>query len=289
MLAALAATTGCRRGEAPRYLERVALADTEAIRQLAARGITADEVAAGAGRALAGAAGLQQGPAPEGAARFLARVSVHRADAVVVGSDGQPVARVVVTLELVPAGDAPPVREVALGTEPLGSAATGVDRALRAGLQHAVDEAARQIALHLQASAKTESALVRDLSAADPATRDHAVRVLAERRNPAAIPGLIERLRDADPDVADRAVGALAEIGDPRAVEPLVDLAHRRGGRALEQIVRIVGDIGGPKAKAWLETLAAGHPDAEVRAAAEESLEVLRRRAEPNARAAASR
>jgi HEAT repeat protein len=208
---------------------------------------------------------------------------------VFVGPDGQPVARVVVTLELSPAGDAPPVREVALGVEPLGGAAAGVDRALRVGLQNAVDEGARQIALHLRAAAKTDAALVRDLSEADPGTRDHAVRVLAERRNPAAVPGLVERLADPDPDVADRAVGALAEIGDPRAVEPLVDLAHRRGGRALEQIARIVGDLGGPKAKAWLETLAAGHPDAEIRAAAEESLEVLRRRAEPRARAAASR
>jgi HEAT repeat protein len=96
---------------------------------------------------------------------------------------------------------------------------------------------------------------------------------------------LLERLGHPEPEVAERAVGALAEIGDRRAVGPLIDFAHRRG-RGLDQYARIVGDLGGPEARAWLETLAVGHPDVGVREAAAESLATLARH-EARTRAAA--
>ena len=213
---------------------------------------------------------------------------MHHVDALASGPGGAAVARVVLTLELSPVGDGLPARESGLGIEQLGGGRELKD-AVAGALRRALDDAARGLALHLAAAAKADGALVSDLSAADPAVRDHAVRVLAERKNPAALPGLVARLADPDPDVADRAVGALAELGDPRAVAPLVELAHRRGGRAVEQYARLVGDIGGDEARAWLETLAAGHPDADVRDAAEESLAAMARREAARAGAAATR
>jgi hypothetical protein len=269
----LLAATGCRRGEPPRHLERLAVADGDGERRLAAFGVTRDDVGRLAGAALDAGPRLRLAPAPEGARRFLARVAVLDAGAV-SGPEGA-VARVAATIELSPVGEGTSLRETGLGVEPLAGAAAPPDAAVREALAKALHAAARSIALHLEAAAKDDAALVRDLDATDAGVRDHAVRVLAERKNPAAVPGLVERLGDADPDVADRAVGALAEIGDPRAVGPLIELAHRRGPDAMEGYVRIVADLGGPEARAWLETLAAGHPDAAVRAAAEESLAAL--------------
>jgi HEAT repeat protein len=102
--------------------------------------------------------------------------------------------------------------------------------------------------------------------------------VLADRKNPAAVPGLITRLQDPDPGIADRAVGALAQIGDPRGVGPIIELSRRREGPFVAQMVRAVGDIGGPEAEAYLETMASGHPDPLVAQAAQEALRDARRR-----------
>ena len=129
--------------------------------------------------------------------------------------------------------------------------------------------------IRLEDRNRSDADLVRDLQSDDARVRGQAVRALADRRNPAAVEGLVEQLSDEDPPAADRAIGALAEIGDQRAVMPLIELGHRRGGRDLAQIARIVGDLGGREARSWLDTLAIGHEDAEVRAAAREALAEL--------------
>jgi HEAT repeat protein len=134
------------------------------------------------------------------------------------------------------------------------------------------------VALARAESVKPDAEVLRDLDSGDPRLRDLAVRVLADRRNPAAVAPLLQRLQDPDPEVAERAVGALAQLADPRAVGPLIELTRRREGPFVAQIVRIIGDIGGPEAEAYLETLSAGHPDPEVTRAAVEGLRDLRRR-----------
>jgi hypothetical protein len=221
-----------------------------------------------------------------GARRFVARVSVHHADAVVLDG-GTPGARVLLTLELTPLAEELPLRETGLASVQLDPAkgTASVDQALRGAVSQALEDAARALGLRLDAAAKDDARLERDLTAEQPEVRDVALVVLAERKHPAAVDPLVARLGHPDPDVADRAVGALAEIGDRRAVGPLIDFAHRRG-RGMEQLARIVGDLGGPEARAWLETLAVGHPDAEVRAVAAESLSALAAR-EARLRAAA--
>jgi HEAT repeat protein len=142
----------------------------------------------------------------------------------------------------------------------------------------AATRAAAGLALALAESDKPDPEVIRDLESGDPKLRDLAVQVLAERRNPAALPGLAARLKDPDPEVVERAVGALARLRDPRAVGPLIELTRRREGPFVAQLVRIIGDIGGADAEAYLETLRAGHPDAEVRDAAARALVDLRRR-----------
>jgi len=151
--------------------------------------------------------------------------------------------------------------------------------ALHRAIAGASRKAASALALALSEAEKPDAELIRDLEAGDARLRDYAVRVLAGRKSPAAVPALVARLRDPDPEVVERAVGALAEIRDPRAVEPLIELTQRREGPFVAQLVRIIGDIGGSEAEAFLGTLAAGHPERMVREAAREALAEARRRA----------
>lgn len=212
---------------------------------------------------------------PDGADRRLLRVVVDHATARATGPGGAAGARVALTLELSGAGGLSPVRESGVAEVSLRPGEMGMGGAFVRAMREAAADAAGAVSQRFAEGKKTDDELVRELQSPSPRVREQAVRALADRRNPAAVPGLIERLSSEDPRAADRAIGALAEIGDDRAVPPLIELGHRRGGRDLAQIARIVGDLGGPDARAWLDTLAIGHEDGEVRAAAGEALAEL--------------
>ncbi|HEU4385421.1 MAG TPA: HEAT repeat domain-containing protein [Anaeromyxobacteraceae bacterium] len=149
--------------------------------------------------------------------------------------------------------------------------------ALRRAVSGAAGKAAAALAMAMAETRKPDVEVIRDLDSGDPRQRDYAVRVLADRRNPAAVPRLVARLKDPDPAVVERAVGALGQIRDPRAVVPLIELTYRREPPFVAQVARIIGDIGGAEAEAFLATLASGHADAGVRRAAREALDDLRR------------
>jgi hypothetical protein len=187
-------------------------------------------------------------------------------------------AEVVVEIRLGGSRDA----ETALRESTGWSEPVRIDESAAAPLLRAIRNASRRAAadllLGITESAKTDRELVADLDSADSRLRDRAIQVLADRKNPMAVPALIGRLRDPDPVLVERAVGALAQIRDPRAVEPLIDLSHRREGPSVAQLAWIIGDIGGPDAEAYLLTLASGHPEALVRRAAEQALAQSRAR-----------
>jgi hypothetical protein len=196
---------------------------------------------------------------------------------VIRGSGGAATAEVLISMEVTAGESEEAYREVVPGADPVGAGESSSGALLRA-VRKAALRASAAVALARAEAAKPDADVLRDLDAGDPRLRDLAVRVLAERRNPAAVPPLLLRLQDPDPEVAERAVGALAQLGDPRAVGPLIELTRRREGPFVAQIVRIIGDIGGPEAEAYLETLSAGHPDPAVTRAASEGLRDLRRR-----------
>jgi HEAT repeat protein len=152
-------------------------------------------------------------------------------------------------------------------------------RAWRAAAERATRQAADGLALAFAEDAKPLEEVIADLSSEDVRLRDHAVRVLAERRSPAAVPALLERLKDEDRRVVHRAVGALAQIGDERAVSPLIELSRSGDPSLTARVARIIGDIGGPEAEGYLLTLEAGHPDPRVRTAARAALQDLEARA----------
>lgn len=150
--------------------------------------------------------------------------------------------------------------------------------AYRAALDGALRQAASDLVMQADAAKKSNPELVADLASPDAGVRDSAVRQLAERKSPAAVPALIERLKDPDREVVLRAMGALQEIHDQRAVRPLIDLSERQDPAFVAQVIYVIGDLGGPEAEAFLFTQQNGSPEPQVRVAAAEASQILQRR-----------
>ncbi|HEY2031718.1 MAG TPA: HEAT repeat domain-containing protein [Myxococcales bacterium] len=203
-------------------------------------------------------------------------------------------ANVVVSLELGrpdSSGQEVTLRAEGLSRRPLEQGQSLDPEARRAAfasaLGIAIHEAAEALADQIDAHAKSDQALIADLGSADVRIRDYAIRVLAERRNPAAVPKLIERLDDPDPTVWLRAVGALTAIGDRRAVVPLIEATRKRRPEETGSVLYAIATLGGPAAEAYLFTLESGAPDEQVRRAAREAYaELLRNKRSDGARGA---
>jgi hypothetical protein len=270
--------SACSRKPVPCLVTGVVVEEAPGPSALAAVGIDRDELRRIALDAFAQTPGFEVPKADpgEGARRCRGRISLL--DARLSPRAGGPLAEVLVQMDVVPGDDADAVVEAVRGAESVGPG-EAVGAAFRRAIRVVANRAASALALALAEAAKPDAEVIRDLESGDPRLRELAVGVLADRKNPAAVPGLVARLRDPDPEVADRAVGALAQIGDPRAVGPIIELSRRREGPFVAQMVRAVGDIGGSEAEAYLETLGAGHPDPLVREAAKEALRDARRRA----------
>ena len=164
---------------------------------------------------------------------------------------------------------------------------TNADDTLDPAARHAAFDAAIDAALReavvalkdqIDARRKPDDQLIADLSSRETRVRDYAIRVLADRRSPAAVPSLVLRLQDENDEVARRAVGALVAIGDRRAVRPLIDMTRKRRPEQVRPILYALGSLGGGEAEAFLYTLESGSPDEEVRRAAHEAFYDLRER-----------
>jgi HEAT repeat protein len=195
-----------------------------------------------------------------------------------------------VTLEIVltpvQGGGEAPRREMGSAAVPLVSAPTPRD-AWRRALAAAAQRSAEGLAIGLRAESKRIDGLVADLGSKDLRVREHAVRVLGERRAREAVPALLAELKQEDSRLAHRVVAALAQIGDPQAVPALIDLSQSTDATLSLRLVRYIGDIGGGEAEGYLLTLASGHPDPRMRRAAREALDELEARAKEAALAAA--
>jgi len=274
-LAALGVAAACRPSAKACYVTGVSVAGGADDGPIDSHGLARDDLRRAALAAFAHTPGFQVPPAEPGSGTPRCRATVALVD---VAVQAAPAGRVEVLLGLgVSRGEeGEEYRETVRYGEAIRPA-EDLASALRRAIDGAASRAASALALALGEAAKPTPDVLRDLDSADPRMRDLAVRVLADRRNPAAVPALVQRLSDPDPDVVERAVGALAQIRDPRAVGPLIGLTQRREGSFVTQLVLIIGDIGGPEAEAYLDTLAVGHPDPAVRNAAAESLDAMRR------------
>ena len=147
--------------------------------------------------------------------------------------------------------------------------------ALYAALEAAMRQVSESAVLQLTALERDNAGLLQDLQTSDPRIREFALRTLAERGHPAAAPLLIEQLKSSDGDTVRRAIGALVEMRAPSAVPALIDLSRGKEVGFLQEIVFALGEIGGAEAEAYLYTVAQGHDQPAIQAAAQQALDTL--------------
>ncbi|WNG47992.1 HEAT repeat domain-containing protein [Archangium minus] len=148
-------------------------------------------------------------------------------------------------------------------------------KALREALRRALAQVAEAAELQMMAADREDAALLQDLQSQDERIREFALRVLAERRNPAAAPLLIRQLQDEDPQVVRQAMGALVEMKARGAVPALIELVKDREIGFVQEVVFAIGELGGTEAEAYLFTVAQGHDQPDVQAAAQQALDTL--------------
>jgi hypothetical protein len=191
------------------------------------------------------------------------------------------VAEVGAKLQLVRRGQEGASRYEVMGlgeAEVAGADAAARTSAMRAALLLAVAQLLEAAHLQLWAAAKPDKALVADLRSTEGGLREYAVRVLTDRQHPAVAEVLLERLSSDDLDEVRRAMGGLAEAREARAVRPLIELTRGKDASFVAEVLYALGQIGGEEAVAYLFTVAQGHDEPGVRAAAERSLEDLQLR-----------
>lgn len=160
-------------------------------------------------------------------------------------------------------------------------------QALHRSLEAALRQVSDSAALQLAALDRNNAGLLQDLQSSDSRIREFALRTLAERRHPAAAPLLIEQLKASDADTVRRAIGALVEMKATSAVPALIDLSRGKEVGFLQEIVFALGEIGGMEAEAYLYTVAQGHDQPAIQAAAQQALDTLyasRKHSSPEAR-----
>jgi hypothetical protein len=292
LLVAVAAATAllaCKRpGAAPRphlvqidVRDRTADADRPARLDLAA---VRDEIARLQREAGVFTVALGPAPPPPRAETFRQRVDVEVEEDV---RDGQGVARAAlrVVIERV---DAPPgatrLEAVGGGEKPYPLEAPDPGAVFTGLVKRVVGDVMRGLLQRERLRQADPGAIVAALRSDDPETRLAAVNAAAERRERTAVPALIERLNDADDTIRDRALGALVEIGDRRAVAPLTKQTKFRDLDGMRKVVDAVASLGGDEARSYLEFVATGHEELEIRELAREALDRLTRK-ESRARA----
>lgn len=104
-----------------------------------------------------------------------------------------------------------------------------------------------------------------------------ALRVIGDRGHREALEAVAGLLDSPDPRLRDGAVGALVALRDPRGVHPLTASADFSDYQALRVLIEAVSAIGGDDAEEFLEFVASGHSDDDIKERATEGLERLRR------------
>lgn len=180
-------------------------------------------------------------------------------------------------------GDSPIERRaVAEGPTPMAEPPPPHDAVVAADRRHldrAVDDVMKGLVASIRIRRGGSDELLSALAAPDAEVRSEAIRVAGERRERAAVPALILQLKGEDTALRDQAIGALVAIGDRRAVKPLTEVAHFRDVTELPKVIDALASLGGDEARAWLEFVASGHDEKDVRELAREGLDRMDRRA----------
>jgi hypothetical protein len=142
----------------------------------------------------------------------------------------------------------------------------------------AMEVAGRGLAEQEMLRQADDAAVLAALRSVDPDLVLWALDLSGARRLAAAFDRAVALLDAPDPGVRAAALRFLVALRDPRAVEPLARRADFADPDTMRQLVEAVTAIGGPEAIEFLEMVAGGHDDRDMRERAREGLERLGRR-----------
>ncbi len=223
-------------------------------------------------------AGLQ---VDEGTRRsYRATVDVVAVSVVPSGGRGPAMAEVLIELQVEPGWAAgAPVKRSGRASALLASG----DRVAgwRSAFKGAIREAARSVALDIQAQRRGTETLTAELTDADPGVRERALRSLAARRATASAKAVAGCVHDPDPGVARAAIDALVAFRDPATALSLIGAAQAGDAATTLRLIPVLQDLGGADVVGYLLTLEAGHADPAVREAAAQALAKSLRPAPP--------
>jgi hypothetical protein len=232
-------------------------------------------LAARARAALIAGAIVAPDAAPPGARRIRATLALS--DDVHPAGDG---VQVVVAVEAAlawvdrPAGELPGDRVIAQRTVAAGEA----EAAAVALADETVGAVGAELAARRALQIGDDAGLLAALDGEEPERLRFALGLVGERRLRPAAPRLLVLLRHDDAAVAGAALGALVALGDPRQVSAIVDGVDFADHDRLRTLLEAVTALGGPDAVEFLEFVASGHPDAELRERASEGIRRIERR-----------
>lgn len=139
--------------------------------------------------------------------------------------------------------------------------------------------AAAEARAWIELDKRTDEVLEKRLEDPSAGVRAAALRLLAARRHPAALPALLGRLKSDELGVLRRTIGLLVELRDPRAVPAIIESTRAQNPVFQREVVFAIAAIGGDEAEAYLDVVASGHDDPLLRASAEKALSELRAKA----------
>jgi hypothetical protein len=110
----------------------------------------------------------------------------------------------------------------------------------------------------------------------DPELLAWVLSLVGERRVKGAVPAVAPFLKAGSKAVRDAAITALVTLGDAEAVDALARYAEFSDYMAVRTVIEAVSVLGGRDAAEYLDFVASGHPDPEIRARASSALARVR-------------
>jgi hypothetical protein len=281
LVAVVVLFAACHRGGAPRPL----ITGIEVVDRSPTPVASRDDLRSAARQALAKTGMFEvviDKPPPSGAHTWRCRVESAAGSELAAGEG---VLHAMARVSCGPVGDtgAETLTAQALGDQPHKTDSGAPEPRLRTLALRLLDDTIGLLARQQRLRTGPVPELVAALGDADADVRRQAVRAAAYRRARETVPALIALLDDSESDLRDMALGALADLGDPRAVGPLTKRVKFSERDDLRKIIDPVGTMGGPEARAFLEFVASGHEDPDIRRQAHSALERLDRRAQAQA------
>ncbi len=144
-------------------------------------------------------------------------------------------------------------------------------------VRQSVVEAAGELVMKEELRQGGDPAVLTGLDSGDPDVALWSLELVADRKLKGGFDRALALLEHKDAGVRAAALRALVALKDPRAVGRLAKMANFSNPEELRMVVEAVSAIGGDEAAEFLEYVATGHSDADLRNRAREGLERIGR------------